>query len=32
MNGGYFPTHHSHQRGIDIDADFDGYANRVPKS
>ena len=25
MNGGNFPPHHSHQKGVDVDGDFTGY-------
>jgi hypothetical protein len=27
LNGGYFPPHVSHQRGVDFDAWFEGYNN-----
>lgn len=29
MNGGWFPTHASHQFGLDIDAYFSGYQDRT---
>jgi hypothetical protein len=28
MNGGFYPPHGSHQKGVDIDGEYDGYGAR----
>jgi hypothetical protein len=28
MNGGFFPPHGPHRKGLDIDGDYSGYCNR----